>query len=88
MSWIFFLTPPGSRAQPSTNSVFDQAACQTCYGAKCYLDQSDCAGPGYGPTTPAVSGDAFFGYAAGCSGGAGRIWPHGNSFTTFGTWAP
>ena len=64
------------------------AACSACYGKACVLDNGDCAGPGYGPSTPGVGVDAFFGYAPGCSGDAGRIWSYGTSFTTYGTWAP
>ena len=33
-------------------------------------------------------GDAYFGYVAGCSGAAGRIWSICSSYTTYGRWAP
>jgi hypothetical protein len=74
----------------ATSAAQAQAACQACYGATCYQENADCAGLGYGPKPQGqyVCGDAYFGYAAGCSGGAGRIWSICSSNTTYGTWAP
>src|SRR5262249_51927361 len=73
-----------------TNGAQAQAACQTCYGATCYNETGDCAGAGYGPKPLGmyVCGDAYFGYVAGCSGAAGRIWSICASYTTYGRWAP
>jgi hypothetical protein len=74
----------------ATNATQAQGACQKCYGATCYLVTADCAGAAYGPK-PAdtiVCGDAHFGYAAGCSGSAGRIWAICSSNNTYGRWAP
>ena len=74
---------------PSSSGQAKQA-CGTCYGAPCFLETGDCAGPGYGPSPggSAISGDAYFGYENGCSGSDGRIWAVGSSFTTYGRWAP
>lgn len=74
----------------ATSAVQAKAACDACYGITCFLENADCAGPGYGPKPAGqfVSMDAYFGYAAGCSGGAGRIWAISSSYTTYGTWAP
>ncbi len=79
-------------AAPIVNTSGPQAkgACEACYGAACFLENADCAGVAYGPKAAGqfVCGDAYFGYAAGCSGGAGRIWSICSSNTTYGTWAP
>jgi hypothetical protein len=74
----------------NTNGAQAQAACQACYGAVCYNETGDCAGAAYGPKPLGqyTCGDAYFGYAAGCTGGAGRIWSICSSGTTYGTWAP
>ena len=74
----------------NTSAAQAQGACQTCYGAACYLETADCAGNAYGPKPLGqyVCGDAYFGYAAGCTGGAGRIWSICSSSTTYGTGAP
>ena len=74
----------------STNGTQAKGACEACYGAACYNETADCAGAGYGPKPIGqyVCGDAYFGYAAGCTGGAGRIWSICSSGTTYGTWAP
>ncbi|MGH7786060.1 MAG: hypothetical protein ACRERC_04290 [Candidatus Binatia bacterium] len=71
-----------------TSSAEAQLACDTCYGTSCYLETADCAGPGWGPNPPGsyVCGDAYFGYTAGCSGAAGRVWYICSSYTTYGFW--
>lgn len=73
-----------------TNSAQAKSACEVCYGAPCYLETADCAGPGFGPNPAGsyVCGRGYFGYTAGCSGAEGRIWAICNSFTTYGRWAP
>lgn len=74
----------------STNPTQAQSACEECYGAPCYLETADCAGPGFGPNPAGsyVCGRAYFGYTAGCSGAEGRIWSICGSYTTYGRWAP
>ena len=71
-----------------TSSAQAQLACDTCYGTPCFLETADCAGPGWGPNPAGsyVCGDAYFGYTAGCSGSAGRVWFICSSYTTFGYW--
>ena len=72
-----------------SNAAQAQAVCEAYYGAACYLETADCAGPGYGPRPAGnyVCGDGYFGFTDGCSGDAGRIWSICNSFTTYGRWA-
>ena len=71
-----------------TSSDQAKAACEACYGAPCFLEMADCAGPGWGPKPPGQyqSGDAYFGYTSGCSGDEGRVWAISFSFTTYGYW--
>jgi PKD domain len=71
-----------------TSSAQAQIACETCYGAPCFLEGGDCAGLGWGPNPPGsyVCGDAYFGFENGCSGDDGRTWGICNSFTTYGYW--
>lgn len=71
----------------ATSAAQALAACQACYGT-CYYSTADCAGAAYGPTASPVYGDAWYGYAAGCSGAAGRIFLFGSSYTDWGRWAP
>ncbi len=71
-----------------TSSAQAQIACETCYGAPCYLESADCAGLGWGPN-PAGSymcGDPYFGFENGCSGDDGRTWAICYSYTTYGHW--
>jgi hypothetical protein len=72
----------------ATDGTQAKEACEACYGATCFNVTGDCAGAGYGPTANGQGGKAHFGYVAGCSGNAGRIWSYGSSFTTYGRWAP
>jgi hypothetical protein len=75
----------------ATSATQAKAACDTCYNLSCFLENADCSGAAYGPRPEGqyVLGEAYFGYAAGCSAGtAGRIWPIGSSTTTLGRWAP
>jgi hypothetical protein len=79
----------GAPLDPSS-ATQAQAACEACYGDTCYDEDADCAGNGFGPN-PRGSyrcGDGYFGYEAGCSGAAGRVWSICSSFTTYGNWAP
>jgi len=73
----------------ATDSVMAQMACEAHYGHSCITYTGDCAGNGWGPY-PAnsyfSSGTLVFGYAAGCSGAAGRVWSYGGSYTWFGWW--
>ena len=71
-----------------TSAVQAKLACDTCYGFSCYLETADCAGQGYGPSPPGsyVCGDPYWGFEAGCSGDAGRVWSICGSFTTYGYW--
>jgi hypothetical protein len=71
-----------------TSAAQAKIACETCYGAPCYLEDGDCAGLGYGPKPKGqyVCGDGYFGYQTGCSGDEGRVWPICNSFSTYGYW--
>ena len=63
-------------------------ACEACMGpGACRLDLSDCAGPSYGDPAFASADQPRWGYAAGCSGAAGRVFKNGDSTTTFGRWA-
>ncbi len=73
-----------------TSATQAKAACDACYGISCFLETDDCAGNGYGPKPLGMytCGDAYYGYAAGCSGAAGRIWSICSSGTTYGRWAP
>ena len=74
----------------ATSSTQAKLACDTCYGISCFAETADCAGAGYGPKPAGTytCGDAYFGYVAGCSGTAGRIWSICSSYTTYGRWAP
>jgi hypothetical protein len=83
--------PTGARqfcdASPIKPTRASQAllACEACFGAgACSVDVSDCAGPGYGA---GGAGAPHWGYAAGCSGAAGRVWRLGQSTHTYGRWA-
>lgn len=71
-----------------TSSDQAQAACETCYGTPCFLENADCAGLGWGPNPAGayVCGDAYFGFQNGCSGDDGRTWSICSSFTTYGYW--
>jgi hypothetical protein len=72
-----------------TSSAQAKAACEACYGVgACYLENADCAGPGWGPNPPGqyVCGKAYFGYTSGCSGDDGRAWSICSSGTTYGYW--
>jgi hypothetical protein len=67
------------------NMTQAQLACQTCWGMNCVLQNGDCAGPGY---CAMINGQQpCWGWQAGCSGAAGRVWQYGSSFTTYGMWA-
>ena len=57
-------------------------SCEKTYG-NCHLCTGDCAGHGY--CQGSCSGRCW-GWQSGCSGGSGRIWPYGSSYTTYGTW--
>lgn len=70
----------GSRNGFSSDQA--RAACEACFGS-CEHVTGDCAGFGW---RRRAGGNHTFGYQSGCSGGAGRIWPFGSSFTTFGRW--
>ncbi|MFT4627374.1 MAG: hypothetical protein ACI8PZ_006058 [Myxococcota bacterium] len=59
-----------------------QLSCEQSYGV-CYRADGDCAGPGYCQSDP---GGQCWGWEAGCSGDAGRVWQYGSSFTTYGYW--
>ncbi len=92
---IGFDACPSGAKQWCTKGPIDPAsdaqakeACEQCYGATCYLENGDCAGPGYGPKPAGqyVCGDAYFGYQAGCSGDDGRVWSICSSNTTYGHW--
>ncbi|MSP61794.1 MAG: hypothetical protein EXR72_15965 [Myxococcales bacterium] len=74
----------------ATNAPQALAACTACYGVLCLPSNSDCAGAAYGPKVDGgqAQGEAYFGYVAGCSGAAGRIWSMFSSNTTYGRWAP
>jgi hypothetical protein len=63
------------------NSSQAQLSCQATYGS-CELRTGDCAG--YGWCQP--GGTKCWGWTSGCSGGAGRVWLYGSSYTTYGTW--
>ncbi|MBI4699732.1 MAG: hypothetical protein HY744_00970 [Deltaproteobacteria bacterium] len=60
-------------------------ACELCQGQGCADHGGDCAGMGFGTC---LGGCPHWGYQAGCSGDAGRVWRYGTSFTTYGRWAP
>jgi hypothetical protein len=67
----------------------DQArrACETCYGVgNCVHETGDCAGYGWRHRNNNSWSGTTFGYQSGCSGGNGRIWPYGWSYTTYGYW--
>ncbi|MFT4627746.1 MAG: hypothetical protein ACI8PZ_006433 [Myxococcota bacterium] len=57
-------------------------SCEQSYGV-CYLSDGDCAGLGY---CQDPSSGQCWGWEAGCSGDAGRVWQYGSSFTTYGYW--
>jgi len=63
------------------NSTGALNACQSSYG-DCYYRTGDCAGEAY----CGGGGIYCYGWTSDCSGGAGRIWPYGNSYTTYGYW--
>jgi hypothetical protein len=73
----------------TTNETQASAACAACYGVGCSREIGDCAGPAYGPRPPGqyVCGDAYFGVAAGCGGGPGRIFAICTPLVTYGRWA-
>ncbi len=92
-----FVCPTGAKTWSYNGSLdpasSDQAkaACEACYGAgKCYLENADCAGLGWGPSPPGSysCGNAYFGYQAGCSGDNGRTWPICQSwdYADYGYW--
>jgi len=57
-------------------------SCEQSHGT-CYTSPGDCAGPGWCENP---SGGKCWGWTSGCSGGAGRVWQQGSSYTTYGTW--
>jgi hypothetical protein len=72
-----------SNEVPTGTHNSDQArlSCEQSYGAGgCSLETGDCAGHGW------CNGGICWGWTSGCSGGAGRVWQYGSSYTTYGTW--
>jgi hypothetical protein len=69
---------------PTGTMSSDQAklSCEQSHGT-CYPSPGDCAGPGWCENP---SGGKCWGWTSGCSGGAGRVWQQGSSYTTYGTW--
>ncbi len=62
-----------------------QLSCEASYPGECERRDGDCAGPGWcyyldGGYEPC------WGWEAGCSGSAGRVWEYGSSYTTYGYW--
>ena len=73
-----------AKAISGTDPTQAQKACSQCYNQNCVLQNGDCAGPGYSQNG---GGGPTWGYQAGCSGAAGRVWAYGSSYTTYGMWA-
>ncbi len=69
---------------PTGTMTSDQAklSCQKTFGT-CYLSTGDCAGHGW---CQQPNNGKCWGWQSGCSGGAGRVWPYGSSYTTYGNW--
>ncbi len=90
---IGYMNCPNGAKQYCVNNVINgtdmtqaAAACQACNnGVACMLTMGDCAGPGYCFMTN--NQQPCWGYQAGCSGAAGRVWQYGSSFTTYGMWS-
>ena len=68
---------------PTGTMTSDQArlSCEQSHGS-CTYRSGDCAGDGW----CAPGGTPCWGWTSGCSGGAGRVWQYGSSYTTYGTW--
>jgi hypothetical protein len=73
----------------SSNAAQALLACEACMGrGACQLDLADCAGPAYGDPSFEPAGDRpRWGFDAGCSGPAGRVFRAGDSTVAFGRWA-
>jgi len=69
----------------STSESDALLACQACFtSCPFHSGSNDCAGPGYAPSS---NSGPHWGWTSGCSGGPGRVWNYGNSYTTYGNWA-
>jgi cysteine-rich repeat protein len=69
----------------STGTMSSEQAklsCQKTY-VSCFLSNGDCAGQGW---CQSPNSGKCWGWSSGCSGGSGRVWLYGNSYTTYGTW--
>jgi cysteine-rich repeat protein len=56
-------------------------SCEQSHGAgACGQQGGDCAGPGW------CFNSKCWGWTSGCSGGPGRVWQYGSSYTTHGNW--
>ena len=69
---------------PTGTITDDQArlSCEASHGS-CSYCSGDCAGPGW--CQGSCSGQCW-GWESGCSGGSGRVWQYGGSYTTYGYW--
>jgi cysteine-rich repeat protein len=60
-------------------------SCEQSFGnGNCSYQTGDCAGHGW--CNKSGSPKKCWGWSSGCSGGAGRVWKYGNSYTTYGWW--